>query len=110
MEVCLQELIDQIKKDGVTAAETKAQDIISTANTQAEKIIVDAKAQADKLLLNAKAENERTVFYIRNPKIYPDGTPDRTVASGTGRQNRSFLKPKMSAKTERRELLTIIVL
>lgn len=79
MEVCLQELIDQIKKDGVTVAEIKAQDIISTANTQAEKIIVDAKAQADKLLLNAKAENERTVFYIRNPKIYPDGTSDRTV-------------------------------
>ena len=50
MEIQLQELIDQIKKDGVMAAETEA-----------EKIVADAKAEAEKLLANAKAENERMV-------------------------------------------------
>ena len=61
MEVQLQELIDQIKKDGVEAAESEAENIINSAKEQAEKIISDAKAQADKILLDAKAENEKTV-------------------------------------------------
>ena len=50
MEIQLQELIDQIKKDGVQAAEA-----------QAEAIITAAKAEADKIVADAKAENERTV-------------------------------------------------
>lgn len=61
MEVQLQELIDQIKKDGVEAAETEAESILDSAKAQAEKIISDAKAQADKILLNARIENEKTV-------------------------------------------------
>lgn len=61
MEIQLQELIDQIKKDGVEAAETQAEAILTAAKAEAEKIISDAKAQADKLMLDAKAENERTV-------------------------------------------------
>ncbi|MBE6748094.1 MAG: V-type ATP synthase subunit E [Ruminococcaceae bacterium] len=61
MEIQLQELIDQIKKDGVEAAETQAEAILNTAKAEAEKIISDAKAQAEKLVADAKAENARTV-------------------------------------------------
>lgn len=61
MEIQLQELIEQIKKDGVEAAETEAKSIIDSAKAQADKIIADARAQADKILLDAKNENERMV-------------------------------------------------
>lgn len=61
MEIQLQELIDQIKKDGVDAAEAEATTIVDCAKAEAEKIIADAKAQAEKILADAKAENERMV-------------------------------------------------
>lgn len=61
MEIQLQELIDQIKKDGVDAAETEAEAIINAAKAEADKIVADAKNQADKILSDAKAENERMV-------------------------------------------------
>ena len=61
MEIQLQELIDQIKKDGVEVAETQAKNIVDSAKTEAAKIIADAKAQADKILSDAKIENERMV-------------------------------------------------
>ncbi len=61
MEIQLQELIDQIKKDGVEAAETEADSIIETAKAKAEKIVADAKAKAEKIVADAKTENERMV-------------------------------------------------
>jgi V/A-type H+-transporting ATPase subunit E len=61
MEIQLQELIDQIKKDGVEAAEAKAEAVLKAANEEAEKIVSDAKAKADKILLDAKNENDRMV-------------------------------------------------
>jgi V/A-type H+-transporting ATPase subunit E len=61
MEIQLQELIDQIKKDGVEAAETEAKNIVDSAKADAERIIADAKAQAEKIFFDAKAENERMV-------------------------------------------------
>lgn len=61
MEIQLQELIDQIKKDGVAVAETEANNIVDSAKAEAEKIIADAKAQAEKILADAKIENERMV-------------------------------------------------
>ena len=61
MEIQLQELIEQIKKDGVEAAESQAEAILTAAKDEAEKIISDAKAQAEKLVADAKAENEKTV-------------------------------------------------
>ncbi len=61
MEIQLQELIDQIKKEGVEAAETKSDEILAEAKARAEKIVADAKAQADKLLSDARTENERMV-------------------------------------------------
>ena len=61
MEIQLQELIEQIKKDGVEAAETQAEAILKSAKAEAEKIISDAKAQADKMIADAKSENAKTV-------------------------------------------------
>ena len=61
MEIQLQELIDQIKKDGVEAAETQAEAILASAKAEAEKIISDAKAQAAKMVADAKTENAKTV-------------------------------------------------
>ncbi len=61
MEIQLQELIEQIKKDGVDAAETQAEAILKSAKAEAEKIISDAQAQADKIIADAKSENEKTV-------------------------------------------------
>ena len=61
MEIQLQELIEQIKKDGVEAAETQAEAILVSAKAEAKKIIADAKAQADKMIADAKKENEKTV-------------------------------------------------
>lgn len=61
MEIQLQELIEQIKKDGVETAEAQATAILETAKAEAKKIIADANAQADKILSDAKNKNERTV-------------------------------------------------
>jgi V/A-type H+-transporting ATPase subunit E len=61
MEIQVRELIDQIKKDGVMAAETEADAILNSAKEEAEKIIKEAKAEADKILGTAKSENERMV-------------------------------------------------
>ena len=61
MEIQIRELIDQIKKDGVNAAETEAMAILQEAEAKAEKIIADAKAEAEKLLAAAKADCERMV-------------------------------------------------
>ena len=61
MEIQLQELIDQIKNDGVKAAETEAASILESAKAEAGKIISDAKAEAEKIMLEAKAQNERFV-------------------------------------------------
>ena len=61
MEIQLQELIDQIKKDGVEVAENEAKNIVDSAKSEAERIVADAKAQADRILAEAKAENEKMV-------------------------------------------------
>lgn len=61
MEIQLQKLIEQIKKDGVAVAEAEAKNIVETAQAEAQKIIADAHAEADKILANAKSENERMV-------------------------------------------------
>ena len=61
MEIQLQELIEQIKKDGVDAAEIQAEAIVKSAKAEAEKIISSAQAEADKIIANAKSENEKNV-------------------------------------------------
>lgn len=59
MEVQLQELIEQIKKEGVEVAEKEAKKIIATAESQAEKIVSNAQDESAKIIANAKAEAER---------------------------------------------------
>ncbi len=59
MEMQLQELIEQIKKDGVEVAENEAKSIIDAAKAEAEKIVLDAKEKANKILSDAKTENEK---------------------------------------------------
>lgn len=59
MEIQLRELIEQIKKDGVTAAEAEAETIVDAAKAEAEKIVAEAKAEAERILRDAKAETER---------------------------------------------------
>ncbi len=61
MEIQLQELIEQIKKEGVEAANTEAEAILNAAKAEAATIVAEAKSEADKLLLTAKSENERMV-------------------------------------------------
>ena len=61
MEIQLQELIDQIKNDGVKAAETEAASILESAKAEAGKIISDAKAEAERIMQEARAQNERFV-------------------------------------------------
>ncbi len=61
MEIQLQDLINQIKKDGVDAAEAQGEAIIESAKKEADRIISDAKARADKIMADAKNENERIV-------------------------------------------------
>ena len=59
MEIQLQELIEQIKKDGVASAEAEAEKIIAAAKAEAEKIVAEAKAEASGIVRDAKAETER---------------------------------------------------
>ena len=61
MEIQLQELIDQIRQDGVAAAQAQADSIVEAAKKQAEAILSDAQARADGLAAQARAENERLV-------------------------------------------------
>jgi len=61
MEIQLKELIDQIKENGVKAAENEAESILEAAKAEAEKIISDAHAQSERILADAKSENERMV-------------------------------------------------
>ncbi len=61
MEIQLQELIEQIKKNGVETAEAEAKAIIEKAKADADKIINDAEAKAREIAAKSKADNERLV-------------------------------------------------
>lgn len=59
MDIQLQELIEKIKKDGVSSAETAARKIIADAEKKAASIVSDAEVKADSIIKTAKAETER---------------------------------------------------
>ena len=59
MDVQLQELIDKIKKDGVTAAEKEAAKIIADADKKAAAIIKNAEEEAEQIKKDAMAETKR---------------------------------------------------
>jgi len=61
MEIQLSEFIDQIKKEGVEAAEAKAAALLDDAKARAEQIIANAKIEADKIMADAKEENDRAI-------------------------------------------------
>ncbi len=61
MEISLQELMEQIRKNGVEAAQTEADAIREKAKAEAAQIIADAKREAENILSAAKEENDRLV-------------------------------------------------
>ncbi len=61
MEIQLQELIDQIKKNGVEVAETEAEAILNAARKEAERIVAEANAEAERIRAAVGAESERTL-------------------------------------------------
>ncbi|MDO5774454.1 MAG: V-type ATP synthase subunit E [Spirochaetales bacterium] len=59
MDIQLQELIEKIKKDGVSSAEAAARKIVADAEKKAASIVSDAEVKADSIIKTAKAETER---------------------------------------------------
>ena len=59
MDIQLQELIEKIKKDGVSSAESAARKIIADAEKKAASIVSDAEVKADSIIKTAKAETDR---------------------------------------------------
>ena len=59
MEIQLQELIDQIKKDGVASAEAEAAAILKAARDEADVILSKARADADQMVQDARAACKR---------------------------------------------------
>lgn len=52
----VQELIDQIKADGIQAADQKAKEIEGNARTEAQKVIAEAQARARQIVAGAEAQ------------------------------------------------------
>lgn len=59
MDTQLQELIDRIKKDGVSVAEAKSAQILADAEKQAAQIVEAAQKKSDDMIKNAKNEIAR---------------------------------------------------
>ncbi len=59
MDFQLQELIDKIKKDGVSSAEEAAAQITANAEKKAASIVEEAQKKADDMIKNAKSEIAR---------------------------------------------------
>ena len=61
MDVQLQELIDKIKSEGVSAAEGKADEIVQAAERKAGEIVENAQADAARIIEDAKKRDEQSV-------------------------------------------------
>lgn len=59
MDFQLQELIDKIKKDGVSSAESAAAQITADAEKKAASIVEESQKKADDMIKNAKSEIAR---------------------------------------------------
>jgi len=59
MDFQLQELIDKIKKDGVSSAEEAAAQITANAEKKAASIVEEAQKKSDDMIRNAKSEIAR---------------------------------------------------
>jgi V/A-type H+/Na+-transporting ATPase subunit E len=58
-KVTVKDLIDTIKKEGIEAANRKAQDIHSEAQHRADELVQGAKKEAEKIIGHAKEEADR---------------------------------------------------
>ncbi len=61
MEISLQELMEQIRKNGVEAAQAEADAILQKAKAEATQILTDARTEAAQTLAAAEEENKRLV-------------------------------------------------
>lgn len=59
MEVRLENLIEQIKKEGVEEAERRAREIIDKARDEAKQIVDQARSEADETRRKAKKDSEQ---------------------------------------------------
>lgn len=109
MEIQLQELIDQIKKEGVEAATSEADTIINAAKTEAEKIIADAKEQADKILADAKLQNERMVKSSEDAITQAGRNLLISFRESVSKELNSFLSQNVSAVYSSEKLAELIV-
>jgi len=60
MEIQVQELIDKIKKDGISAATTEANKIRTEAQTEARRLIESAKKEADEIISRGKQDAQKS--------------------------------------------------
>ncbi|MDR1839838.1 MAG: V-type ATP synthase subunit E [Treponema sp.] len=60
MEIQVQELIDKIKKDGISAASEEASRIKTEAGAEAQRVLETAKREAEEIVRNGKQEAERS--------------------------------------------------
>ena len=59
MEIQVQELIDKIKKDGISAATEEASRIKAEAESEAQRIIENAKKEAADIIARGQQDSER---------------------------------------------------
>ncbi len=59
MEIQLQELIEQIKREGFETAEAQAKAQLDAAGLEAERIVAEAQAKADEMMRKAKEESDK---------------------------------------------------
>ena len=60
MEIQVQELIDKIKKDGISAASEEASRVKAEAGAEAQRIVEAARREAEEIIRNGKQDAERS--------------------------------------------------
>jgi len=60
MEIQVQELIDKIKKDGISAASEEASRIKAEAGAEAQRIVEAARREAEEIIRSGKQDAERS--------------------------------------------------
>lgn len=109
MEIQLQELIDQIKKDGVEAAQSEADAIIIAAKKEAESIIAEAQHQADKIISDAKSETQRMVKSGEDAIAQAGRNLLLSFRESISRELRSILNQNIGAVYASEQLTSLIV-
>lgn len=108
MEIQLQELIEQIKKNGVEVAEGEASSIINSAKAEAEKIVADAKQEAEKILDKAKKENDRLVQVSEDSIRQAGRNLLITLRESVAKELDAVVKQKVAEAYSKQELAGLI--